>query len=210
MFIPRHFQQHDEAALDALLAAYPFVSLVTQSDSGPFASHLPVLSKRDGEGLLVEGHWSRANPQWRHGSAALLVVQGPHAYISPAWYPDKETAARVPTWNYAVAHLRGCLDTFDDEASLADLVERLSERFETAVGSAWRFERGRPDHAAQLRGIVGFRLRPTQVEVKFKLNQNHPAANIEGAIAGLNASGGEQALAMAALMQSALSRANRG
>ena len=27
---------------------------------------------------------------------ALLILHGPNAYVSPGWYPDKESAARVP------------------------------------------------------------------------------------------------------------------
>src|SRR5690606_26973304 len=112
-----------------------------------------------------------------HAGEALLVVHGPHAYVSPAWYPDKDAAARVPTWNYAVAHLHGRLEAFEDEASLAGLVSRLSDRFEATVGSHWRFEAGREDHRVQLRGIIGFRFVPGRIEMKSKLSQNHPPAN---------------------------------
>lgn len=178
MYAPRAFAETDLAQLDALLAADPFVTLVTtDADGAPFASHLPVLYRRDGDRVLVEGHWARPNPQARHAGPALMIVHGPHAYVSPGWYPDKEAAARVPTWNYAVAHLSGRLQACEDEDALADLVSRLSDRFEASVGQAWRFEPGREDHRRQLRGIVGFRFEPERIALKFKLSQNHPAAN---------------------------------
>jgi transcriptional regulator len=60
-----------------------------------------------------------------------------------------------------------------------------------------------------LRGIVGFELAVDDIQVKFKLNQNHPAANIEGAIAGLRAQGGADALEVAALMREALDKRPR-
>jgi transcriptional regulator len=169
MYLPRAFAESDLAHLDALIAADPFVTLVsTAEDGAPYASNVPVLYRRDGDNVLVEGHWARPNAQCRHEGPVLMIAQGPHAYVSPAWYPDKETQARVPTWNYAVAHLHGLLERFEDEPGLSDLVSRLSDRFEALVGSDWKFEPAREDHRSQLRGIVGFRFVPRRIELKFK------------------------------------------
>ena len=55
-------------------------------------------------------------------------------------------------------------------------------------------------------GIVGFRLRVTRVELKFKLNQNHPEANVRGAAAALAASTREGDREIAALMTERLQR----
>ncbi len=202
MYTPRAFVETDLAQLDALMAADPFVTLVTVGADGmPFASHLPVLYRRDGGRVLVEGHWARPNPQAAHRGPVLLIVHGPHAYISPGWYPDKEAAARVPTWNYAVAHLSGELQAYADEDALADLVARLSDRFEAGVGQSWRFEPEREDHRRQLRGIVGFRFEPARIELKFKLNQNHPAANRAAVADALGDLGAPGAQAVADLMR---------
>jgi transcriptional regulator len=191
MYTPRAFAGTDLAALDQLFARDPFVTLLTPGADGgwpPLASHLPVLYRRDGEAVTLEGHWARPNPQAAtaaDGGDALVIVHGPHAYISAGWYPDKDAAARVPTWNYAVAHLHGRLQSFDDADALGALVSRLSATFEAGVGSDWRFEPERPEHARQLRGIVGFRLEVQRIELKLKLSQNHPAPNIDAASAAL-------------------------
>ncbi|NZA27556.1 FMN-binding negative transcriptional regulator [Luteimonas sp. SJ-92] len=201
MYTPRAFAEPDLAALDRLLKADPFATLVTTAADGlPFASHLPVLYRRDAAGILVEGHWARPNPQAAPGPA-LLIVHGPHAYVSPNWYPDKEPAARVPTWNYAAAHLYGTLESYADDAALGDLVLRLSERFEARAGSDWRFDPAEPRFAAQLRGITGFRFRPDRIELKFKLHQNHPPANREAVAGALATAGTDDARAVAALMR---------
>ena len=43
---------------------------------------------------------------------ALVIVQGPDAYISPAWYATKREHGRVvPTWNYIIAHVHGLLES---------------------------------------------------------------------------------------------------
>lgn len=200
MYSPRAYLETDLAQLDALVAADPFATLVTMRDGAPVASHLPILYARDGDAVVFRGHWARANPQWRDGGDALLMLHGPHAYVSPSWYPDKEDEARVPTWNYAVAHVSGTLEILDDTASLAAIVSDLSDRHETANGSDWRFEPDRADHAVQLKGIVGFRMQPRHIALKFKLNQNHPDANRLAVAAALRAQDGDDARAVARLM----------
>lgn len=196
------FAETDLASLDALIARDAFASLITVApDGAPCVNHLPVLYARDGGRILVEGHWARPNPQARHAGPALLIVHGPHAYVSPGWYPDKESAARVPTWNYAVAHLHGRLAPTEDARELASIVDRLSRLNEAKVGNDWRFEHGRDDHVRQLRGIIGFRFDVERVEMKFKLSQNHPAANVQAAADALQALGGEDNLAIAQLMR---------
>ncbi len=200
MYLPRAFAETDLVHLDELLAADPFVTLISTDGNGePFASHMPVLYRRQGRDVLIEGHWARPNAQCRHAGPVLMIAHGPHAYVSPSWYPDKEAEARVPTWNYAVAHLSGTLERFEDEAGLSDLVSRLSDRFEALAGSDWKFEPERDDHRSQLRGIVGFRFVPERIELKFKLNQNHPLANRHAVAAALSqqGAGGD---AIAALM----------
>jgi transcriptional regulator len=213
MYLPRAFAETDLVALDALAAAYPFATLITLDDDGaPFVSHLPILYSRDGDRVELRGHWSRANPQWRHTGKATLIFQGPSAYVSPGWYPDKEAEARVPTWNYAIAHLAGALDVTFEHADLAAIVDDLSRRFEAGVQAndpahvPWRYENDRDDHRVQLHGIVGFRMQPSDITLKFKLNQNHPAANV-AAVADHLERGDDQQRSVAALMRARL--ANR-
>lgn len=204
MYTPRAFAETDLTGLDRLIERDAFVTLVTVADRLPFVSHLPVLYARDGDRIVIEGHWARPNPQARHAGPALVIVHGPHAYLSPGWYADKEEAARVPTWNYAVAHLQGTLESTEDTDQLASIVDRLSQANEARVGNDWRFEHDRDDHVRQLRGIIGFRFTVDRVELKFKLSQNHPVANVEGAAAALHRLGGEDNVAVADLMRERL------
>lgn len=209
MYTPRYFAETDLAQLDALARHDSFATLVTVADALPFVSHLPVSYQRDDGQVSIRGHWSRANPQWRHGGDATLILHGPHAYVSPSWYPDKESAARVPTWNYAVAHLSGPLEIIEDEDGLAAIVSTLTDRHEAAVGGDWRFEREREELRSQLRGIVGFSLRPSRIEIKLKMNQNHPEANVRGAAAQI-ARGPGDGPQVAALMLQQLSLKSTG
>lgn len=210
MYLPRAFAEIDLAALDALVARDSFITLVTVRDGVPSADHLPVLYRRDGERIELRGHVSRANPVGRHRGHVLAIVNGPNAYVSPSWYPDKDEAARVPTWNYATAHLEGELQTFSDEASLAAVVDQLSLLHEAAVGSDWRYEHEREDQRSQLRGIIGFRIEVERANVKFKLSQNHPQPNRQSVCERLAQSQREAARDIAALMRMRLDAPTAG
>jgi len=204
LYVPKAFAIDDQDALDHLIDEHPFATLVTPSSPEPFVSHLPLLRRtgEDGKPVLI-GHFAGANPHAQHatGIASIAIFHGPHAYVSPSWYPDKEAAARVPTWNYAVAHLQGTLELFDDEASLAELVDSLSRQHEARVGQSWRFEPDRDDHRVQLRGIIGFRFLVDTAALKFKLSQNHPVANRQSVAEQLQQQSREDSREVAELMR---------
>lgn len=204
MYLPPHFDRSGDAgALDALIARDPFVTLVSQRDGAPFATHLPVLARRDGAALRLLGHWARANPQWQgiEEQTVLVIVHGPHAYVSPRWYPDPQRA--VPTWNYAMAHLYGHVRLMADQVQLLALLDGLTRRFETSA-APWRRADAEPLASQMLGGIVGFELHVSRVELKHKLSQNHVPGRVAGAIAGLRAEGADAGSEVADLMAAAL------
>ena len=203
MYLPRTFASHDPAALDALLDADAFITLVTVRDNVPVVSHLPVLHAREGDRLVLRGHWAKPNPQSTHDGPALAIVHGPHAYVSPSWYPDKLEEARVPTWNYVVAHLHGTLERFTGTDELAAIVSDLSDHNEPKVGKAWRYV-DEDAYRSQLRGIVGFRFHVERFDLKAKLSQNHPRANRESVIDHLAAQASDDARNVARLMRETL------
>jgi transcriptional regulator len=204
MYVPAHFVETDLARLDWLAAHDSFGTLISSLDGAPFATHMPVLYARDGECVTLTGHWARPNPQWRtlEGQRALFIFQGPHAYISPRWYVDP--ARNVPTWNYAVAHVYGRVRLIQESDALERIVATLARNYEGDSPGAWRLADSDPATRAMLRGIVGFELAADDVQLKFKLNQNHPPGNVEGAISGLRAIGSEDAVHTATLMERAL------
>jgi transcriptional regulator len=201
LYLPRAFDERDLAHLDMLAADYPLASLVSVVEGEPFVSQVPLLYLRRGSEIELRGHFARANPHSRYPGRVLALYTGPQAYVSPSWYPDKAEQARVPTWNYVVAHLSGVMATFDDEASLAGLVEQLSLVHEARAGSDWRFDRHDEAQSVQLRGIVGFHIKVDRVELKAKLSQNHPPANRDAVVARLESAGGDDARDVAGWMR---------
>jgi transcriptional regulator len=206
MYNPPQFTSTDLNWLDWLAAHHPFGTLVSQVDSAPFSSHLPVLYQRTDAQATLTGHWARPNPQWRdiESQRVLFMFQGPHAYISPRWYAD--TPKQVPTWNYVAAHVYGTIRLIHDGPELEQIVVRLSEKFESGAATPWRLADSDPANRARLKGIVGFELRSDAVQVKLKLNQNHPTANVAGVIAGLRDTGSHEDAAVATLMQKELDK----
>ena len=118
-------------------------------------------------------------------------MHGPDAYVSPAWYASKAEHGRtVPTWNYTTAHVYGDLEIHDDVEWLDEHVRRLTARHEGGRDEPWHVDDAPASYiAGQLRAIVGVEVVISRIEVKFKLSQNRPAADIDGVVAGLSETG---------------------
>lgn len=212
MYLPEHFAEHDPIALHGLIAEHPLGALVTLGADGLSANHLPFLLAADaGEHGTLLTHVARGNRVWHDCSAdheALVIFQGPSAYISPNWYPTKaETHRHVPTYNYAVVHAYGRLVIHDDEKWLRGFLGRLTKRMEAARPRPWKMGDAPQDYLRQmLVGIVGIEIPISRLVGKWKVSQNRLPADRDGAVAGLRATGEPEAVAMADLIVSTASR----
>jgi transcriptional regulator len=189
MYVPAAFAAPDDA-LDQLLAAPGAVDLVSRTPDGLTATTLPML--HDADAGTLAGHLARTNPQWRDTVGDVLVlVRGPDAYVSPAWYASKAEHGRVvPTWDYVLALVHGELVVHDDRDWLAAHVARLTAAHESGRPGPWAVSDA-PERfvAGQLRAIVGVEVRIRRIEAKWKLSQNRPGADIDGVVSGLIADG---------------------
>ncbi len=205
MYLPAYFSETDLQKLVELVELNPLIDLITSQNNELIISQLPVLISITNDLIVLRGHWARANPQSISSGHATILVRGPNHYISPTWYPDKAKAARVPTWNYASAQLRGQLRRFDDEKSLAQIVTDLATHFETKFQSDWKFDFENPKERSQLRGIVGFEFIAEKIEMKFKLSQNHPLVNQISIARNLEKIGAENAVLISRMIRAKLS-----
>ena len=205
MYLPKHFEQGDAAALHALMRAHPLAALVTVGDQGLSADHVPLeFDPSAGAHGTLLGHVARANPLWQraNGTSVLAVFQGPQAYISPSSYASKAlTHQVVPTWNYTVVHAHGVLEAVDDAAWVHAFVSRLTQRHEAARTPPWAVADAPADYVQQMASaIVGIRIPLTQLVGKWKVSQNRSQADRLGAATGL-ATGDDDARAMAGLVR---------
>lgn len=206
MHIPKKFKQENIVELKHLIQQYPFATLVTHSDSGLEANHIPfVLTEVDNKQLL-QGHIARANPLWKSlsdGSEVLVVFNGPNYYISPNHYPTKkETGKAVPTWNYIHVHVKGTLSYIHDAEWLYDMIDELTQQHESGRLEPWSIEDAPEDYIQKmLPAIVGLEINITSIEGQWKLSQNQPVENREGVIKGLLQEDDHHAKIMAMLVE---------
>ena len=195
MYIPPLHKEHRIDVLHAAMRQTGLAILVTLTQDGLIASHVPLLLDADPAlyGTLV-GHLARPNPQARGAvGEALAIFQGPEAYITPSWYATKrENGKVVPTWNYVTVHAYGTVEFFDDRERLRDVVTRLTERQEAPRAEPWAVTDAPADFIdVMLKGIVGFTLPISRLEGKWKMSQNRPAEDRAGVITGLQSDGRE-------------------
>lgn len=206
------FAMTDVAELRRLVDLNPWATIVSAGDEGLVASHYVVLLDDDRDDLTIVGHVGKPD-DLIHGLGTrelLVVIQGPHGYVSPGWYGDTPS---VPTWNFSSVHLTGVPEILDAGENLR-VLDRLVARFEGGM-PAPRLLWERPNDAAFVerleRGTVGFRLTPTRIVAKRKLSQNKPAEVVRAVIDGLAHEGPHHNPALAAEMERALqARADAG
>jgi transcriptional regulator len=204
MYTPALFAETDPSRLHDFIEQHGFGLLVSQVDGLPFASHLPFLLERTAgpHGTLV-GHMARANPQWSQaaGQTVLALFTGPHHYVSPTWYEAENV---VPTWNYTAVHAYGPIEIIQAEDALLEIVRRSVEVYEQGMPRPWSLDSSSAFVKQRLAHVVGFRIPIERIEGKFKLNQNQPVERRRRVVRALEADGGEDARAVAALMRAML------
>jgi len=194
MYVPEAFRRDDPATLHQFIRTHPFATLVTSAADVPQVTHLPLIL----EGGLLRGHLARGNPHWKQiaaGQPALAIFMGPHAYVSPQWYPGKKVDGKaVPTWNYAVVHAAGSIRVIEDADWLRAHVGALTDQQEAPFAEPWKVSDAPEDYLGKmLTAIVGIELTITSLTGKWKLSQNRTAADHDGVREGLAALGGTSA-----------------
>ena len=200
MYIPEFNRQEERATILAFMRANPFAILVSNVDGIPFASHLPLLIDDADDQIVIQGHMARANAHWKsmkETEESLIIFHGPHAYISPSLYENRES---VPTWNYAAVHVYGEPTLFTDEESLRATLHRMIDTFESSYMAQWS-ELSEQYQSRMMKHIVGFNIKVKRLEGKFKLSQNRTKGEQAQVIQSLNQSKDSNISGVAQLMQ---------
>jgi transcriptional regulator len=208
LYLPAHFNETRTAVLRALMRAQPLVTLVTTGGSGLLANHIPVQTLDEPAPLgSIRGHIARANPLWREyrsGTQALAIFQGPQVYISPSFYPSKaKTGEVVPTWDYAVVHASGTLRFIEDAQWLRSFVSGLTATHESPRPQPWKIDDAPAAYIDKmLKLIVGFEFSIVSLTGKWKVSQNRPQADRQGVIDKLQAADDADSHEIAAMLAS--------
>ena len=185
-----YYELTDRDEVRRLVRENPWATLVSRASTGLVASHYPILLEEDSEELSIVTHVGRPDEKVHElGKHELLViVQGPHGYISSSWYGE---LVEVPTWNFITAHMSGVPELLEPDENF-EVLHRLVEHFESRVPNP-RLLDGTPADAANAerdrRGTVGLRLVPTRIVAKRKMSQNKPAEVVSNVISELEGDG---------------------
>jgi transcriptional regulator len=177
MYSPTYNRVEDRAELVAFMRANGFAVLVTGTGGALHASHLPVRILETNEKIILDMHMAKNNPQWKEffDDEVMVVFAGPHAYVSPRWYEEKE---RVPTWNYAAVHAYG-IPVLVSEKSKKYASQR---RLVADMDPQWlpQFDALRQEYVdMMLDGIVNFEIPLARLETRWKLSQNRGRREME-------------------------------
>lgn len=210
MYSPSHFSNNESVQIKKLIEENSFVLIMSFPENDePFINHLPlVFCKNANEENVMIGHMAKRNPQWQHFSKnkkAIVVVNGPHAYITPKWYSDHD----VPTWNYAVVHLHGKIELCEAYQEQINTLKQMSDFYESKRSNPWTFDLPSDllDEKSLTSAIVSFKFHIEKIEAKFKLSQNRSKEDFQGVINGLSERADEMSLKVRQLMLESKTRA---
>lgn len=183
MYVPPYFDEQRPEILHGLIEAHPLGTVVTHGAGGLDAVHVPFEIEAPSDDApfgILRAHVSRKNPLWRqHGDAAMVLFQGPSAYVAPELYEAKaQTGMVVPTWNYATVHAHGKLQAIEDPAWILAMLDRLTAHHEGKRATPWSVHDAPGEYIDRLLAlIVGIEIRIERLQGICKLSQNQSAQN---------------------------------
>ena len=177
----------DESEVKRLIRENPWATIVSNTATGLVASHYPVVLEEDADGISIVSHVGRPDEQLHElgQHEVIVIIQGPHGYISPSWYENGEF---VPTWNHVTAHLYGTPELLGDAENF-DVLGQLVDHFEKRMPSPLSLDIDEESARRIARGTVGLRLRVTRFDARLKLSQNKSPEVVERIIASLEGDG---------------------
>ncbi len=203
MYIPSAYAPDLPGTAAAVMARFPFATLVSQDNGHLCATHVPLrFEAKAGTYGSLFGHVARANPQGlilQPDRETLAIFHGPHAYVSPTLYAQHPA---VPTWHHVTVHATGFPRVLTDPAEILRHLAALVGDFESGPNS-WSMN-GIPTEYLDrmLGGIVAFELVLCRIETQCKLGQKRSDTDRTQVAQGLRATGNPMDAAVADWMES--------
>lgn len=162
----------DPEEVKRLIRENPWATIVSHTSTGLVASHYPVILEEAEGAISLVSHVGRPDEQLHElgQHEVLVIIQGPHGYISPGWYRDEE-AGFVPTWNHVTAHLYGVPQILS-EAENFEVLDQLVDHFEDRMPDPVSLDIDEQAARRIALGTVGLRLVVTRFDARAKLSQN--------------------------------------
>ena len=177
MFQPKKYLKNDPEYIFEFIQNNPFATFVIKGKE-LLATHIPVLVKGEPGNFLLYGHIAEANEQYEcltDDLEALLIFQGPHAYVSSSWYKEKN----ISTWDYSAVHINVKLKLQSEEV-LKDSLKELVAHFEKDQKKPLYFEEYPKKMVVEhLPLITGFWCHPTKIQAIAKHHQGFEKDDIK-------------------------------
>ncbi|MEZ5009002.1 MAG: FMN-binding negative transcriptional regulator [Chitinophagales bacterium] len=174
MYIPKHFREKDTEKIKSFIKTHNFGVILSNDGSEMVGTHLPFILVENEDGTFYfKSHLAAANPQlnhWKKNSNCLIIFSGPHGYVSPSLYEEKQN---VPTWNFIAVHVYGTIKVYDDFDQKKDLLIESINSFEPEYMKQWD-ELNSKYRDKLIHGMTGMDIQITKIEAKYKLSQNKP------------------------------------
>ena len=140
---------------------------------------------------MLVAHLAKANPHWKdlvELGECLVVFQGAENYVTPDWYPSKQTTRKVvPTWNYEMVQVKGVPTVIESTGWLRSQVGEVTDSMERKRQNPWKVTDAPADFIeTQLKAIVGLEIEITEVKGKWKMSQNRTQEDAQGVVKGLS------------------------
>lgn len=207
MYRPKHFREDRIDVLQRTMREIGAAAVVSSGPEGLIATHVPVeIDPKPAPFGTIRFHFARPNPHASvvvDGGELLLIFQGPQGYVTPSWYPTKKLTGKVvPTWNYVAIHAYGTATSFEGPERLRPHLTALVTHFESVFPDPWSIDDAPSGYVDALcEAIIGFEIRLTRIEGKWKLSQNRPGGDRAGVVEGLRSQGGAEAELIAELIE---------
>ena len=171
MFIAPSNKNEDIEEIRDFIQKNGFGILINKTNERFHGTHIPLMLETDAEGNdILHGHIAKANPQWKNfqtDDEILVIFNGPHAYVSSSWYNHEN----VPTWNYIAVHAYGSIKIIEGE-ELMNSLRKLTDKYEKGSENPVSVDKLSEKTMRQVRGIVGFEIKVTDIQATYKLSQN--------------------------------------
>jgi len=189
----------DPDEVKRLIRENSWATFVSNTSTGLVASHYPVVLEEDEEGISIVSHVGRPDEKLHElgQHEMLIIIQGPHGYISPGWYENDEL---VPTWNHVTAHLYGVPEILSDDENFR-VLDELVDHFEKRMPNPVTIMLDENTSRRIAKGTVGMRLRVTRFDARLKLSQNKKPEVFERIVEALEGDGPYNSKRLAAEMR---------
>jgi len=153
-----------------LIRNHPWATFVSPASTGLVASHYPAILEENRDELSIVSHFGRPDERSHElgEHEILVIIQGPHDYVSPSWYPEGQL---IPTWNHVTAHLYGTPEVLSEDENY-EMLSRLTDHFEDHRPDGRHLSQDEAGTRRAAKGTVGLRMRVTRFDARAKLSQN--------------------------------------